>query len=61
MRPLPASCDYATLQSCRNGARCARWRALGVARACSTVRFALPGRFATDVDMLLSLRSAIFL
>ena len=28
---------------------CARWRAIGAARAYSTVRSALPGRFATDV------------
>ena len=27
----------------------ARWRAIGAPRACSTVRSALPGRFATDV------------
>ena len=49
MRASPASCTNATLQGCWIGARCARWRAIGAARAGSTVRSALPGRFATDV------------
>jgi hypothetical protein len=49
MHPSPTSCANVSLQSCRIGARCARWCVIGAARVCSTVRSALPGHFATDV------------
>ena len=43
---IPCQCNTAVLP---DGAQCARWRAIGAVHACSTVRSALPGRFATDV------------